>query len=59
MHAHAQAALVYEHVLGEDKFTFIEGCKHPTSCTILIRGPNDHTIRQVKDAINDGLKAGE
>lgn len=51
------AELVYEHVLGEDKFTFIEGCKHPTSCTILIRGPNDHTIRQVKDAINDGLKA--
>jgi len=47
----------YEHVLGDDKYTFIEGTKNPTSCTILIKGPNDHTIRQVKDAIRDGLRA--
>lgn len=51
------ADLVYEHVLGEDKYTFVEGCRNPTSCTILIRGPNDHTIRQIKDAIRDGLRA--
>jgi T-complex protein 1 subunit zeta len=34
----------YEHTLGEDKYTFIEGVKNPTSCTILIKGPNEHTI---------------
>lgn len=51
------AKLVYEHQLGDDNFTFIEGCKNPTSCTILLRGPNDHTIRQVKDAVHDGLRA--
>jgi T-complex protein 1 subunit zeta len=51
------AELVYEHTLGEDKFTFVEGCKNATSCTILIRGPNDFTIRQIKDAIRDGLRA--
>jgi len=51
------AKTVYEHVLGDDKFTFVEGCKNPTSCTILVRGPNDHTIRQIKDAIHDGLRA--
>lgn len=51
------ANLVYEHVLGEDKFTFVEGCKNATSCTILIRGPNEHTIRQIKDAVRDGLRA--
>lgn len=51
------ADLVYEHQLGEDKYTFVEGCKNPTSCTILIRGPNDHTIRQIQDAIRDGLRA--
>jgi len=51
------AKLVYEHQLGDDKFTFIEGCKNPNSCTILIKGPNDHTIRQIKDAIHDGLRA--
>jgi len=47
----------YEHVLGDDKYTFIEGTKKATSCTILIKGPNDHTIRQIKDAIRDGLRA--
>jgi T-complex protein 1 subunit zeta len=51
------AKLVYEHTLGEDKFTFIEGCKNASSCTILINGPNDHTIRQIKDALRDGLRA--
>lgn len=51
------AKVVYEHTLGDDKFTFIEGCRHPTSCTILIKGPNDHTIRQILDALHDGLRA--
>merc|ERR1719445_424626 len=40
------AGLVYEHVLGEDKFTFIEDVKNTFSCTILIRGPNRHSINQ-------------
>jgi len=51
------AKLVYEHQLGEDKFTFVEGCRNPTSCTILVRGPNEHTIRQIQDAIRDGNRA--
>ena len=51
------AGLVYEHVLGEDKFTFIEDVKNAFSCTILIRGPNRHSINQIKDAIRDGLRA--
>lgn len=48
---------VYEHTLGEEKYTFIEGVKHPRSCTILIKGPNEHTIAMIKDAIRDGLRA--
>ena len=48
---------VYEHVLGDDKFTFVEGVKNPYSCTLLVKGPNDHTIAQVKEAIRDGLRA--
>lgn len=32
------AGLVYEHVLGEDKYTFVENVKNPYSCTILIKG---------------------
>lgn len=51
------AGLVYEHVLGENKFTFVEECKFPQSVTILIKGPNKHTLTQVKDAVRDGLRA--
>merc|ERR1711937_424363 len=51
------AGLVYEAVLGENKFTFIENCKDPRSVTLLIRGPNRHTISQIKDAIKDGLRS--
>jgi T-complex protein 1 subunit zeta len=51
------AGLVYEHTLGEAKYTFVENCKNPQSCTILMKGPNRHTINQIKDAVRDGLRA--
>ncbi|KAF6776996.1 hypothetical protein AHF37_03335 [Paragonimus kellicotti] len=51
------AGLVYEYILGEEKFTFIEECKNPRSVTLLMKGPNKHTLTQIKDAINDGLRA--
>ncbi|CAD7086868.1 unnamed protein product [Hermetia illucens] len=51
------AGLVYEHVLGETKYTFVEQCKNPQSVTILMKGPNKHTLAQIKDAIRDGLRA--
>lgn len=48
---------VHEHTLGEEKYTFVEGVKNPKSCTILVKGPNDHTIALLKDAIRDGLRS--
>jgi len=51
------AGLVYEHTLGEEKFTFLEEVKDPKSVTLLIKGPNPHTIQQVSDALRDGLRA--
>ena len=51
------AGLVYEHVLGEEKFTFVEDVKNPKSVTLLITGPNAHTIAQINDAVRDGLRA--
>lgn len=41
------AGQVHEETLGDDKFTFVEDVRHPRSCTILVKGPNDHTIAQV------------
>jgi T-complex protein 1 subunit zeta len=51
------ADLVYEHALQEEVYTFVEGCKGHKSCTILVNGPNDHTILQIKAALRDGLRA--
>lgn len=51
------AGKVYEHSLGEEKYTFIEDVKTPKSCTILIKGPSDYSIAQIKDAVRDGLRA--
>merc|ERR1712147_401980 len=52
-----QAGIVYEHMLGENKFTYVEKCANPQSVTILIKGPNKHTLTQIKDAVRDGLRA--
>lgn len=52
-----QAGLVYEYQLGEEKFTFVEKCRDPRSVTLVLRGPNKHTLQQLKDAVNDGLRA--
>lgn len=50
---------VSEVSLGDDKFTFVEGCRHAKSCTLLLRGPNAHTLDQIKDAVRDGLRAAK
>ncbi len=51
------AGLVYEQQLGEEKYTFVEDVKEPKSVTLLIKGPNQHTIAQVTDAVRDGLRS--
>lgn len=51
------AGLVYEHQLGEEKYTFVEDVKDPKSVTLLIKGPNQHTIAQITDAVRDGLRS--
>jgi T-complex protein 1 subunit zeta len=48
---------IYEETLGEEKYTFVEGVKLGKSCTILLLGPNKHTVDQIKDATRDGLRA--
>eukprot|EP00922_Rhytidocystis_sp_ex-Travisia-forbesii_P042061 GHVS01062816.1.p1 GENE.GHVS01062816.1~~GHVS01062816.1.p1 ORF type:complete len:582 (-),score=137.44 GHVS01062816.1:315-2060(-) len=48
---------VFQQSLGDDKYTFVEGVRNPQSCTLLLKGPNEHTIAQMKDAIRDGLRA--
>ncbi|KAK7196691.1 chaperonin TCP20 [Novymonas esmeraldas] len=52
-----EAGLIQEYTLGDDKYTFVENATKGKSCTLLVKGPNDHTIAQIKDAVRDGLRA--
>jgi T-complex protein 1 subunit zeta len=51
------AGKVSQVTLGEDKFTFVEDCVKAQSCTLLLQGPNEHSLNQTKDAVKDGLRA--
>jgi len=51
------AGKVSQVTLGDDKFTFVEDCKHAKSCTLLLQGPNQHSLNQSKDAVKDGMRA--
>ena len=50
-----RAGLVFEHTLGEEKYTFVEDVPSPRSCTILVKGPADHTLAQVRFFFSCGL----
>ena len=49
------AALVEERKIGDDKMTFIEGCKHPRAVTILIRGGTERIISEAERSLHDAL----
>jgi chaperonin GroEL (HSP60 family) len=46
---------VEERKIGDDKMTFIEGCKHPHSVTILIRGGTERIVDEAERSIHDAL----
>lgn len=49
------ANLVEERKIGEDKMTFVEGCKNPKAVTILIRGGTERLIDEAERSIHDAL----
>jgi thermosome len=49
------AALVEERKIGDDKMTFIEGCKNPEAVTILIRGATDRLTSETERSLHDAL----
>ncbi len=50
------AALVEERKVGEDRMTFVTGCKNPRSVSILIRGGTEHVTQEVERSLQDALK---
>jgi len=49
------AELVEERKLGDDKMTFIEGCKNPRSVAILIRGADKRFLDEAERSVHDAL----
>ena len=49
------AALIEERKIGDDKMTFVEGCKHPKAVTLLIRGGTQRMIAEAERSIHDAL----
>jgi thermosome len=49
------AATVEERKVGDEKMTFVEGCKNPKSVCIFIRGGGEHFINEAERALHDAL----
>ena len=49
------AALVEERKTGDDKMTYVEGCKNPKSVTLLIRGGTQRITAEAERSIHDAL----
>ena len=49
------ANLAHQKKVESDKWVFIEGCKHPQSVTMLIRGGTQRVIDEVDRSIHDSL----
>ncbi|MEM3730252.1 MAG: thermosome subunit beta [Candidatus Bathyarchaeia archaeon] len=49
------AELVEERKIGDDKMTFVEGCKNPKAVTILIRGGTERIVDEAERSLHDAL----
>ena len=49
------AALIHEKKVEEDKWVFVEGCKHPKSVTLLLRAGSQRVVDEVERSIHDSL----
>ncbi|HYM40611.1 MAG TPA: thermosome subunit beta [Thermoplasmata archaeon] len=47
------AKKVYEKKIGDDKMTFVTGCKHPRSVSILLRGGTEHVVDEIERSLED------
>ena len=49
------AATVEEREVGDEKMTFVEGCKNPKSVCVFIRGGAKHVVDEAERALHDAL----
>ncbi|KAG2478257.1 MAG: hypothetical protein NPMRd3_1300002, partial [Nitrosopumilales archaeon] len=49
------AANVEERKIEEDRWVFVEGCKHPKSVTLLLRGGSQRVVDEVERSVHDAI----
>ena len=49
------AASIQEKKVEEDKWVFVEGCKHPKSVTLLLRAGSQRVVDEVERSVHDSL----
>jgi len=49
------AKLVEERKIEEDRWVFIEGCKHPKSVSLLLRGGSQRVVDEVERSVHDAV----
>jgi thermosome len=49
------ANVVEERKIGDDKMTFVEGCRNPRSVTILIRGATERVVDEAERSLHDAI----
>ena len=49
------AALVEERKIEEDRWVFVEGCKHPKSVSLLLRGGSQRVVDEVERSVHDAI----
>jgi len=49
------ADIVEERKIEEDRWVFIEGCKHPKSVTLLLRGGSQRVVDEVERSVHDAI----
>jgi len=49
------AELVQERKIEEDRWVFVEGCKHPKSVTLLLRAGSQRVVDEVERSVHDAI----
>ena len=49
------ADLIEERKIEEDRWVFVEGCRHPKSVTILLRGGSQRVVDEVERSVHDAV----
>ena len=51
------AKAVYERKIGDDKMTFVTGCKNPRAVSIVLRGGTEHVVDELERSLEDAVSA--